>query len=71
MKEKIQEKIYIFTDYYLSNFKWYRKFRKGKWHQHQFTKDALQLSLSFTGTFWALNGEINRYSIVIKEDFTN
>lgn len=71
MKEKIQEKRPIFTDYYLSNFKWYRKLRKGKWHQHKFTKDAIELSLSFTGTFWALYGEINRYSIVIKEDFTN
>ena len=52
-------------DYYLSNYKWYRKLKKGMWHKHQFTKEALELSLTFTGTFWARYNNINRYSTVI------
>ena len=52
-------------DYYLSNFKWYRKYRKCTWYKHEFTQDALELSVTFTGTFWALYGDINRYSKVV------
>lgn len=52
-------------DYYLSNFKWYRKYRKCTWYKHEFTRDALELSVTFTGTFWALYGDINRYSKVV------
>jgi hypothetical protein len=55
----------ICTDYLLNRFKWYRKWRKCTWHKHQFTSDALELSISFTGTWWALYGKINRYSDVI------
>lgn len=52
----------------LSSFKWYRKWRKCTWYKHQFTRDALQLSVTFQGTFWALYGNINRYSIVIETE---
>ncbi|MDQ5929716.1 MAG: hypothetical protein QG594_1497 [Bacteroidota bacterium] len=55
----------IELDYYLNNYKWYRKLRKGIWHKHQFTSDALDLSISFTGTFWARYGKVNRYTEVI------
>lgn len=55
----------IWTDYYLNGFKWYRKWRKCTWHKHQFTNDALELSITFTGTWWALYGKINRYSDVV------
>jgi len=58
----------IWTDYYLSNFKWYRRYRKLKWYKHQFTDDALKLSITFTGTFWALYSNINRYSEVVKTE---
>ncbi len=52
-------------DYYMNNYKWYRALRKGIWHKHQFSTDALQLSVTFQGTFWARYGKINRYSDVI------
>jgi len=52
----------------LSSFKWYRKYKKGIWHQHEFTPDALDLSVSLVGTFWARYGEINRYSKVIETE---
>jgi len=58
----------IFTDYYLNQFKWYRKFRKCNWYQHEFTPDALDLSVTFVGTFWALYDEVNRYSKVIEKE---
>jgi len=62
----------IFTDYYLNEFKWYRKLRKCTWYKHQFTNDAQDLSVTFQGTFWALYGNINRYSKVIKtEKYSN
>ncbi len=57
------------TDYYLNNFKWYRKLRNVNWYKHQFTNDALQLSVTFTGTFWALYETINRYSTVIETEW--
>jgi hypothetical protein len=56
----------IWTDYYLNQFRWYRKLRKRIWYKHQFTKDALDLSFSFQGTFWALYDKINRYSDVVE-----
>jgi hypothetical protein len=57
-------------DCLIVNFKWYRKLRKKKWYKHEFTNDALELSINFVGTFWALYGNINRYSIVINfEDY--
>ena len=55
----------IWSDYYLSRFKWYRKWRKKTWYKHQFANDALELSITFTGTWWALYGKINRYSDVV------
>jgi len=55
-------------DVYLAKYKWYRKMKKGNWFKHQFTKDALELSLTFQGTWWARYGEINRYSIVIEQE---
>lgn len=58
----------IWTDYHLNGFKWYRKWRKCKWYKHQFTNDALQLSITFTGTWWALYGKINRYSDVVETE---
>lgn len=53
-------------DVYLGKFKWYRKHTKLTWYQHEYTPDALELSVTFVGTFWALYGEINRYSKVIE-----
>ena len=58
----------IWLDYYLNRFKWYRKWRKQTWYKHQFTIDALELSITFTGTWWALYGKINRYSDVINKE---
>lgn len=52
----------------LNRFKWYRKWRKGTWYKHQFTKDALCISPTFTGAFWARYPNINRYSIVIDNE---
>ena len=49
----------ILTDYYLNCFRFYRKWRKTTWFKHQFTNDALELSISFTRTWWALYGKIN------------
>ena len=55
----------------LDNFKWYRKWRGGIWYKHQFTSDALELSVTFIGEWWARYGEINRYSRVMKtENYT-
>ena len=62
----VNKKKPVKMDYYLSRFKWYRKFRKCTWYKHQFTNDALQLSYNLTGTFWALYDNINRYSNVIE-----
>jgi len=56
----------IFTDQYFGIFKWYRKLRKRTWYKHEFTPDASELSVTFVGPFWALYGEINRYSKVIE-----
>ena len=50
----------------MENFKWYRKWKGGTWYKHQFTKDALWLCITFTGTWWARYEKINRYSDVIK-----
>ncbi len=58
----------IWTDYHLNKYKWYRKLRKGTWYKHQFTEDALQLSINFTGEWWALYGKINRYSDVVETE---
>ena len=58
----------IWLDYKLNSFKLYRKLRKCNWYQHEFTPDALELSVTFVGTFWALYGEINRYSKVIETE---
>jgi len=58
----------IWTDYHLNGFKFYRKWRKTNWYKHQFTNDALQLSMTFTGTWWALYGNINRYSNVVETE---
>ena len=55
----------IWSDYYLNKYRWYRKCRKQTWYKHQFTNDALELSITFTGTWWALYGKINRYSDVV------
>lgn len=57
-------------DYYLSNFRFYRKLRKCIWYKHQFTNDASELSSTFIGTWWALYDKINRYSDIVKiEDY--
>lgn len=61
----------IFLDYYLSSIKLYRKLRKCTWYKHRFTADALELSVTFTGTFWALYEDINRYSKVEKIEYGN
>jgi hypothetical protein len=58
----------IWTDYYLNKYKWYRKWRKCTWYKHEFTKDALELSITFVGTWWALYGNINRYSKVVDKE---
>jgi hypothetical protein len=56
------------VDTYLGRYKWYRKLRKGYWYQHKFTIDAEELTLPQGKTFWSRYGEINRYSIVIKQE---
>lgn len=57
-------------DVYLSRFKTYRKLTKGIWYKHRFTMDALELSTTFVGMFWARYGNINRYSKVVEiEDY--
>ena len=58
----------IWTDYYLNKYKWYRKWRKCTWYKHEFTTDALELSIAFVGTWWALYGNINRYSKVVDKE---
>lgn len=58
----------VYLDYYLNGFRIYRKLRKGIWYKHQFTQDALELSFSFTGSWWARYGKINRYSDVVKTE---
>ena len=58
----------IWTDYYLNKHKWYRKWRKCTWYKHEFTKDALELSITFVGTWWALYEKINRYSKVVDKE---
>ena len=54
-----------FWDFYFAKYKWYRKIKKGNWFKHQYTKDALELSSTFQGTWWARYSEINRYSEVV------
>jgi len=51
----------------MSRFKWYRKWRGGRWYKHE---NTYQLpGLLFT-SFWARYGEINRYTKVVDiEDF--
>jgi hypothetical protein len=55
-------------DTYFAKYKWYRKLKGGKWYKHQFTRDALEICVSFTGTWWTRYGKINRYSNVINEE---
>ena len=49
-------------------FKFWRKLRGGTWYKHQFTNDALEICITFTGTWWARYGNINRYSDVIESE---
>lgn len=54
-----------------ADFKWYRKWQGGVWYKHEFTHDAMQITLPPCSTFWARYGKINRYTDVIKtEDYT-
>ena len=55
-------------DPYFGKYVWYRKLRGGKWYQHQFTRDALEICITFQGTWWAKYGKVNRYSEIIKEE---
>lgn len=55
-------------DVYLGRYRWYRKIVGGYWYKHQFTQDALEICVTFVGTWWARYGVINRYSVVIKEE---
>lgn len=55
-------------DVYLGKYKWYRKLIGGNWYKHQFTEDALQISLTWKGTWWARYWVMNRYSIVIEQE---
>lgn len=52
----------------LSNFKFYRKLKKGTWYQHEFTNDATQIMLPEGNTFWARYGELNRYTRIINTE---
>jgi len=58
----------IWADYYLNKYNWYRKRRKCTWYKHEFTEDALELSITFVGTWWALYGKTNRYSDVVETE---
>lgn len=53
-------------EFTLSQFKWYRKYKKGIWYRHRLTKDSEQLTFSEGTTYWARYGKINRYSEVIE-----
>ncbi len=54
-----------------TNFKWWRKWQGGVWYKHEFTHDAMQISLPPCSSFWARYGKINRYTDVIEtEDYT-
>lgn len=55
-------------DIRLGKFKWYRKLKSGKWYQHQFTKDAEQLTFVEGRKWWARYGKLNRYSNIINEE---
>lgn len=52
--------------HYLNQYKWFRSCCGGTWYKHQFSSDALEMSVNFTGTWWARYGQINRYSYVIE-----
>jgi hypothetical protein len=52
----------------VKKFKWYRRLSGGKWHKHEFTRDAQEICVTFVGTWWARYGKINRYSNVIEEE---
>lgn len=52
----------------LGEYVWYRKFRKGNWYNHKFTKYAEELTFTEGDTFWARYDSINKYSIVIKRE---
>ena len=55
----------------VTNFKWWRKWQGGVWYKHEFTHDAMQISLPPCSSFWARYGKINRYTDVIEtEDYT-
>ena len=56
-------------DVYLGKYKWYRKIKGGYWYKNQFTKHAIELTFDEGGTWWARYGEINRYSIVIEQEY--
>lgn len=55
----------------MKRYKFWRKFKGGIWHKHQFTRDANELTFPEGKTWWARYGKINRYSDVIEtEDYT-
>ena len=55
-------------DVYFGKYKWFRKYRGGKWYLHQFTIHAEQLTFSKGAVFWARYGKLNRYSNVISKE---
>lgn len=55
-------------DVYFGKYKWFRKYRGGKWYLHKFTRDAKELTFNKNPFFWAKYGNINRYSRVVGEE---
>jgi len=47
----------------LSNFKWYRKWKKGLWYKHKNNYNLPGLIFEF---MWLRYGKINRYTDVVK-----
>lgn len=59
-----------YLDTYFGSYRLYRMIRKGNWFKHQYTKDAIQISYSLSGTFWCRYDDINKYSkVILKESF--
>jgi hypothetical protein len=56
-------------DVRLGRFKWYRKRKGGDWWKHQFTKDAEQINIFISKTYWARYPKLNRYTEVIEHEY--
>jgi len=60
---------HFWLDSLFSRYEWYRHWRKGKWYQHRFTKEANQLSFPQGKKWWTRHNKINKYSEVIRSEY--